>query len=165
MRVTMLLITVLTAALAVTGQAQAVEPSPAVTPAVALTLDGGVRAYSTSSFDGYRPFSLAQVDRDLRVSRPSRFQGHKPAWVMTFMGVSGVAVGATFLGLSRDSGAGAKTLLESDRRIGYAGILGGAAMLGIGVVTLVLTGTDVRTALVDTLAHLPSGKPALKLAF
>jgi hypothetical protein len=166
MRFHLLLITALAVAFVVTsGQAQALEPSPAIAPAAPVTLTLDARAYSAGSFDGYKPFSLAEVDRDLRVSRSPRFQGHTPGWVMTFMGVSGVAVGATFLGLSADGSAGAKTMVESDRRIGYGGVIGGVAMLGIGVVTLVVTGTDVRTALVQTLAHLPSGKPALKLAF
>jgi hypothetical protein len=165
----------------VTADARALEP-PAVGGVLALSLDA--HRYAPSAFESYRPFSLSSPpplgsagasasasDRDVtRLAVHGSHHAHSLGWVGTVMGVSGMAIGTTFLGLSTEGSGSAsvatRTMAHTDRTVGVAGLLGGVAMLGVGVITLVLSGTDVRAALGETLARLPaSGKPALRLSF
>jgi hypothetical protein len=155
----------------VAANAHALEPvRPGALPS--LSLPG--TAYPPSAFATYRPLSLlgsSPADRDVVATTRRRAPYvHSLGWVGTVMGFSGMAIGATFLGLSSEGSSSAslatRTMAHTDRTVAYSSLLGGAVMLGVGVVTLVMTGTDVRTALGETLARIPgSGKPALRVSF
>jgi hypothetical protein len=172
MRLCLLVAVALGAAIGSTAlDAGATAPRPAVS--LALALDA--RAYPPSTFEAYRPLTLATPDWAPRRSRPRYV--HSLGWVGTVMGASAVAVGTTFFCLGSlgsagggDASVATRTMAATDRTVGAAGLLGGAVMLTLGIVALVMTGTDVRKALDETITHLPdpngqTGRPALKLAF